>query len=156
MRASHESVRSSRPRRTSERRPPADASCSQQPARGSWGQGRSRAVDRQPSVLQHRPAFTLVLYSAYSTPWMEAICSSEMSVDFQRTILYSHRCKDRKSYINDKKFWEELITYCLLTRHGLHRKRRLQFFVAEGTSLPSRCLATIRQYTSRQTDGRDL
>jgi hypothetical protein len=32
-----------------------------------------------------RPAFTLVSCSAYSTPKMEAICSSETSIDFQRT-----------------------------------------------------------------------
>jgi hypothetical protein len=37
---------------------------------------------------------------------------------------------------------------CTRTRHGSHRKRRLQqFFVAAGTSLPSCYLATIRGYT---------
>jgi hypothetical protein len=43
-----------------------------------------------------------------------------------------------------KKFWEELTTYFPLIRHGPYRKRRFQrIFVAAGTCLPSRCLATI-------------
>jgi hypothetical protein len=53
-------------------------------------------------------AFTPIRYSAYSsTLKMEAICSSEMSVDFQRTTrryiregrtLHNHRCENHKSY----------------------------------------------------------
>jgi hypothetical protein len=52
-----------------------------------------------------------------------------------------------------KKFWEELIAYFPLRRHGSHRKRRLQqFFVAAGMSLPSCYLATIgRTQTDPQT-----
>jgi hypothetical protein len=50
------------------------------------------------------PAFTLISCSAYS--WilkMEAICSSETSVDFQRTTrrystLHNQRCENLKSY----------------------------------------------------------
>jgi hypothetical protein len=52
------------------------------------------------------PAFTLVSCSAYfSTPKMGAPCSSEMSVDFQRTTrryitedrtLHNHRCESFK------------------------------------------------------------
>jgi hypothetical protein len=38
-------------------------------------------------------------------------------------------------------------------RHEPHRKRHLhQFFFAAGTSLPSRCLATLEGYTDRPTD----
>jgi hypothetical protein len=52
-----------------------------------------------------------------------------------------------------KKFWEELIAYFPLIRHGPYRKRRLQqFFVPAGTSLPSCYLATIGRYTHRHTD----
>jgi hypothetical protein len=63
-------------------------------------------------ILVHKlclpPAFTLVSCSAYSsTLKMEAICSSETSVDFQRTTrryipedsnIYNHRCENLKSY----------------------------------------------------------
>jgi hypothetical protein len=45
----------------------------------------------------------------------------------------------------NKKFLEEEVAYFPVVRYGPHRKRRLQqFFVAAGTSLPSRCLATVR------------
>jgi hypothetical protein len=45
----------------------------------------------------------------------------------------------------NKKLWEKLIAYFPLILHGPHRKRRLQqFFVAPGTCLASRCLATVR------------
>jgi hypothetical protein len=44
----------------------------------------------------------------------------------------------------NRKFWEELIAYFPLIRHGPHRKQFLQlFFVAAGTCLLSYCLATI-------------
>jgi hypothetical protein len=52
-------------------------------------------------------AFTLVTCPAYLALKMEAICSSETSVDFQRTTryhkpedstLYYHRCENLKSY----------------------------------------------------------
>jgi hypothetical protein len=51
-----------------------------------------------------------------------------------------------------KKFWEELIASFPLIRHGPHRQRLQQFFVAPGTSLPSCYLATIGKYTDRPTD----
>jgi hypothetical protein len=48
----------------------------------------------------------------------------------------------------NKKFWEELIAYFLLTPHGLHRKRLLQqFFLAPGTSLKTCHPRTIRGNT---------
>jgi hypothetical protein len=38
----------------------------------------------------------------------------------------------------NKKFWEELIAYFPLIRHGPHRERRLRrFFIAGGACLPS-------------------
>jgi hypothetical protein len=52
------------------------------------------------------PAFTLVSCSAYSALKLEAICSSEMSVDFQRATRryipedrtsHSHRCENLNS-----------------------------------------------------------
>jgi hypothetical protein len=52
-------------------------------------------------------AFNLVSCSAYSTLKMEAICSSETSLDFQRitrryipddSSTHNHRCKNLKSY----------------------------------------------------------
>jgi hypothetical protein len=47
-----------------------------------------------------------------------------------------------------KKFWKVHIAYFPLTRHGLHRKRRLQqFFYSCVCILRSRWLATIRGYT---------
>jgi hypothetical protein len=50
-------------------------------------------------------------------------------------------------------FWEELIAYFPLIRHGPHRKRLLQqFFVAAGRSLLSCHQATIGAYTDRPTD----
>jgi hypothetical protein len=52
---------------------------------------------------------------------------------------------------NDK-FWEEIIAYFPLIRHGPHRKRLLQqFFVAAGTYLPSCYLEAIGRYTDPQT-----
>jgi hypothetical protein len=54
-----------------------------------------------------------------------------------------------------QKFWEEIIVYFSLIRHGLRRKRRLQqFFVAAETYLPSCYLATIGGYRDRFTDTR--
>jgi hypothetical protein len=52
----------------------------------------------------------------------------------------------------NKKFWEELIAYFPLIRHGQHRKPRLQqFLVAAGTCLPSCCLSATRGYTGWPT-----
>jgi hypothetical protein len=50
------------------------------------------------------PALTLASCSAYSTLKMEAICSSEISVNFQRTtkryiIEDNDHCKNLKSYL---------------------------------------------------------
>jgi hypothetical protein len=54
---------------------------------------------------------------------------------------------------HNKKFWEELIASFHLIRQGPHRRRHLHpFFVATGTCLPSRCLATIRGDTLTHTD----
>jgi hypothetical protein len=39
----------------------------------------------------------------------------------------------------NKKFWEELIAYFFLTRHGQHRKRKFR----GGTPQTVHCLATI-------------
>jgi hypothetical protein len=58
--------------------------------------------------LSFPSAFTLVSCSAFSNLKMEAVCSSEMSVDFQRitwryiskeSTLHNHRCDNLKSYI---------------------------------------------------------
>jgi hypothetical protein len=55
------------------------------------------------SIFGLPPASTLVSCSAYSTLKMEAICSSETLVDFQRTTqryvpegitLHNHRCEN--------------------------------------------------------------
>jgi hypothetical protein len=47
---------------------------------------QDRKISRARNQLCLPPAFMLVCYSAYlSTPKMKAICSSETSVDFQRT-----------------------------------------------------------------------
>jgi hypothetical protein len=55
------------------------------------------------------PAFTLVSCSAYSNLMMRAICSSETSVDFQRTTRHyiadaktrhNHHCENLKAYKN--------------------------------------------------------
>jgi hypothetical protein len=61
-----------------------------------------------PLKVSEGPAFTRVSCSAFSsTLKMEAICSSETSVDFQRTTrrytpedstLYNNRCENLKSY----------------------------------------------------------
>jgi hypothetical protein len=57
-----------------------------------------------------------------------------------------------RAVILNEKFWEELITYFLLTRHGPHRKWRLQqCFVAAGTPLSSCYLSTIGGCTDPQT-----
>jgi hypothetical protein len=54
---------------------------------------------------------------------------------------------------SNEKFWEELIAYFSLIRHGPHRKRHLQnFSVAVGTILTS-CYLTMRgEYTDRNID----
>jgi hypothetical protein len=52
-----------------------------------------------------------------------------------------------------KKFWEELIAYSPLVRHGPHTKRSLQlFFLSAGMSLPSYYLVTLEEYTDKPTD----
>jgi hypothetical protein len=65
----------------------------------------------------------------------------------------------------DKKFWEELIAYFSLIRHGPHRKRRFQKFFccclcirSRSNVFPRRYLATIAGYTYvyGQDYGRDL
>jgi hypothetical protein len=81
----------------------------------------------------------------------------EKCVKTQKTAVFSHNYtvseKLWRGFENkylDKNFWEELIAYFRLIRHGPNRKRRLKlFFVEAGTSLPSCCLATIRGYTDR-------
>jgi hypothetical protein len=77
---------------------------------------RYQSESRWQASLCLPPAFTLVSCSAYSpTLKMEAICSSEMSVNFQRTTrryipedstLHNHCCENLKSYRG--------ILYCLL------------------------------------------
>jgi hypothetical protein len=78
-------------------------------------QGRRISQARnQHKELCLSPSFTLVSCSAYSsTPKMEAICSSETSVDFQRiarryipedSTLHNHRCENLKSYMFFIKF----------------------------------------------------
>jgi hypothetical protein len=48
--------------------------------------------------------------------------------------------------LGNNKFWEELIAYFPLKRHGSHRKRHhQQFFDAAGTCLLSHCLANDRR-----------
>jgi hypothetical protein len=75
----------------------------------------SRARNQRESLmLCLPPAFTLVSCSAYSsTLKKEAICSSETSVDFQRTTrlyipedstLHTHRSEDLKSYIESRPY----------------------------------------------------
>jgi hypothetical protein len=58
-------------------------------------------------IIRLAPAFTLLPCSPYSTLKMEAVFSSETSVDFQQTrrpyiiensTLHNHRCEDLKSY----------------------------------------------------------
>jgi hypothetical protein len=67
-------------------------------------------------------------------------------------IYTKNKCL-REIYKYNKKFWEELIAYFPLKRHGQHKKRRLQqFLVAAGTCLPSRCLLKIEGYTHRPID----
>jgi hypothetical protein len=76
--------------------------------------------------------------------------------DFIRLDLVENN--NIKQNIN-RKFWEELIAYFPVIRHGPHRKRRVQLFfysacvfVAAVTFSPSRCLVTIGKYTYRHTD----
>jgi hypothetical protein len=53
----------------------------------------------------------------------------------------------------NRKFWETLISYFPVIRHGSHRKRHLQhFFVAAGTSLLSCYLTTIEGYIDSPRD----
>jgi hypothetical protein len=67
------------------------------------GYNAVQSVESQPSRACLPPDITLVSCSAYSSNLkMEAICSSETSVDFQRTTedstLHNHRCENLKSY----------------------------------------------------------
>jgi hypothetical protein len=57
--------------------------------------------------LSLQPALTMVSFSAYSTLKMEAMCSSETSVNFQQATwrfipedrtLHNHRSENLKSY----------------------------------------------------------
>jgi hypothetical protein len=77
------------------------------------------------------------------------INEAELRLQLIAVLQYSYT-----TLTNKKKFWEELIAYFpLILLHGQQRKRRLQqFFVAAGTCLPSRCLATIRGQADRRTD----
>jgi hypothetical protein len=67
--------------------------------------------DKPFHIRVHSSAFTLVFFSAYSTLKMEALFSSETSVNFQRIIrpyipedstLYNHCCENLKSYVSHK------------------------------------------------------
>jgi hypothetical protein len=58
------------------------------------------------------------------------------------------------SELKNEKFWEKLMAYFLLIRRGPHSKRHIQkFFLAAGTCLPSRCIATVKD---AQTDSQTL
>jgi hypothetical protein len=58
----------------------------------------------------HVTCFTLVTFLAYSsTLKVEVTCSSETSVDFQRTTR--HRCENPKSYIFNIKFHKTSIDF---------------------------------------------
>jgi hypothetical protein len=58
---------------------------------------------------------------------------------------------DVKDEINiKKKFWEEIIAYFPLIRHGPHRKRSRCLATIRGL-LPSRCLAMTGGYTHTHT-----
>jgi hypothetical protein len=68
--------------------------------------------------------------------------------DTVQELLYQKRVQIVPTIISatgviKKKFWGELIAYLPLIRHGPLRKRRLQFFIAAGTSLQSCYLTTI-------------
>jgi hypothetical protein len=55
--------------------------------------------------------------------------------------------------ITNKKFWEELNAYSPLIPYRQHGRWRVQqFFVATGTCLPSRYLATVSGVMHMQTD----
>jgi hypothetical protein len=55
----------------------------------------------------------------------------------------------------DEKFWEELIAYVPLIRHGPHRKLSRCLATIKGL-LPSRCLVAIRGETRTHGQQRDL
>jgi hypothetical protein len=94
------------------------------------GQGISRARNqREASRACLPPASTLISCSAYSlTQKMEAICSTETSVDFHRTTrrfipedsitLYNHRCENLKSCVKNI-FWD--VTPCNLVQYKFQR-----------------------------------
>jgi hypothetical protein len=58
-----------------------------------------QSIESQPTFQRNMPAFTLVTCLTYSSLKMEAISSSEMSVDFQWTIG-RYISKDSNLYIN--------------------------------------------------------
>jgi hypothetical protein len=97
--------------------------------------GSKNKPSKKPSwkqVASRTFAFTLVSFSAYSpTLKIEATCSSEMLVHFQRTTwryvpedrtLHNHGCKNLKSYTVsvasslDKSFRRKFITYVSIPR----------------------------------------
>jgi hypothetical protein len=94
-------------------------------------QGRriSRARNQSQSMIWELclpPAFRLVSCSTYSsTLKMEAICSSETSVETRRTTrrhipeddtLHNHRCENLKSYISTK----TLYTFIMYFTYNVH------------------------------------
>jgi hypothetical protein len=77
---------------------------------------------------------------------------TQQSTVFLTLNLCHYSCSHAYFSLN-KKFWEELIAYFPLIRHGPHRKRRLQqLFVAAETCSHSHCLAVIGVHTDRPID----
>jgi hypothetical protein len=74
------------------------------------------------------------------------------ALNFKYLGTDSHKLKFTMKWKSNNKYWEELISYFSLIRHGPPRKRHEQFFVATGTSLPCCYLATIWEYTDRPID----
>jgi hypothetical protein len=114
------------------------------------------------------PAFTLDFYLAYSlTLNMEAICSSETSVDFQRNTrrynpeditLHNHRCENLKSYILSRVkavtldgvglttgFIGFTHNYSVPTTVELHTRLHFTVFSGNGSSacVPLHCLGWV-------------
>jgi hypothetical protein len=98
--------------------------------------------------------------TVYTSIWVIFSVSVVLTVHSQWLLcpvlwisLMSHIAEQASDPVKDK-FWEELIAYFPLIRHGPYKIGRLQqFLVAAGTCLPSRFSATIHTQTHRVMGG---
>jgi hypothetical protein len=71
-----------------------------------------------------RDCITVSRLQCISVAWLALQLQCDICNKISASVVNEHQC----FWDINKKFWEELIAYFPLIRHGLHRKRRIQQF----------------------------